>query len=558
MQALRPSRRDLDGSQLINVTADLDAITVNLPTDGIFGRTNKLNLLATDKISDLIDKIATHIEDITIVPPISDISINISTYQAKSSMYGTVVDVVNNNIPSTNITDPIYYDNGGFLYAVVTYADNSVVEYEKELVNTSQKADQLTPDPPINNIGITDYLDILTDEKSPDLYKLTLRIGGPFTTLESFNAGPSVFKYQLKHKNSSNVISLTDSVSFRIDNPITPGIINNSIISFIPSGTISGIPYTNNLTVSFQAINAVRAYYNKDWVAKITSTTSIITDQLLTISFIPAPTVPVHPKFGYPSSGGATNTNYIFTESLNILPNKSYYGTDPGLLAIVQNSRSVQVTESLESINPVYINTTTRITSPGYIDEVFVVGEVNRVTSGSGLYPVTGSYGSVFNSNINLSSTSELINFNNTYSYIDEDFTTIGGPNYTNLPSDYTDLLTGNEYRWVTFAKNNTQLFSRVVFNINVKEPTNWLGDVLISNVIIMMRVENQTPWFNVNVSNLQPVNEGDGCLDLVNSSKFVKRCICADPMNPVSGLIVVRFGIQKNSNVDVSGITFN
>lgn len=558
MQALKPSRNDLDGSQLTNVSADLDAITVNLPTDGIFGRKNKLNLLTTDKLSDMIDKIATHIEDITIVQPISEISISMPTYQAKSSMTGALFNVVSANRPITDTTDPIYYDNGGSLFVIVTYADNSVSSFEKVLVNTSQKADEPIPSFPPDNTGTTNYLNIITDEKSPDLYKLTLQIGGPFTTTEYFNAGPSIFKYQLKHKNTADIESLTNIVSFSVDNPVTPGITSHSIVSAINTGFASGIPFSNAINVSFQALNAVKAFYNKDWVAKLTNDNSsgMINDSLLTISFTPVAPPTFHPQFGFTSAGGATNINYIFNETLNILPNNSYYGTNPGIKVIVQNSKMVQVEEVLESTTPIYINTTTRNTNINYVDEVFTAGEVNRVTSGSGLYPATSTFGSTFDSSLNLTSTSELINFNNTYSYVNQDFTTISGPNYTNLAPDptYVDV-DGNEYRWVTFAKTNPQFFSRVIFSINTKDESNWLGDIIISNVIIMLCVKDKTPWFNVNVSNLQPVNEGDGCLDIINSSKFIKRCICSDPMNPVNGDIVVRFGIRKNSNVDVSGI---
>lgn len=181
MEPLKKSSTALDGSNLIGVTADLDAITVNLPTDGIFGRTNKLNLLTTDKLSDMIDKIATHLEDITTdVPILSEIPLTMSLYQANSAMDGQTRYVFNAATlqPATDLTDPIYYDNGGVLTAVVRYANNTVVNYSRNLVNTSVIANAIAPDPPPDNIDTTDYLDIISDEPSPKLYKLQVIIGG--------------------------------------------------------------------------------------------------------------------------------------------------------------------------------------------------------------------------------------------------------------------------------------------------------------------------------------------------------------------------------------------
>ena len=553
MLPLKKSITALNGSFLYNVSADLDAITVNTPSDGVFGRKNMLNLSTTDKLSDMIDKIVTHLEDITITQSLDNITLEIETYQARSSMTGNIVNVINSFRPGTKLTEPIYYDNGGVLSALVTFANNATISYDRELVNTSKKVDEISPDLPLDNIGSTDYLNIVSDTNTGDnkLYKIEVEVGGVASSIFNLTPGPSIFSYQLKHVNTSNITRLTNTVSFSIDNPLTPGINTtgiSGITTVLSASALSGIPNAESLGVSFQAINCVRSYYNKDRVATIYG--NLINDQNLNISFIPvAVPPPPHPQLGLPSFGGATNTDYVFNEIINILPGKFADGNNIGLSAKVYNSIGTEASSNLLVVGgkSVIINTTTTTES------------TNRVTSGVSLTPAVGTYGQVFNSVANLTATRELILYNNHYQYIEKDFSNylLPGPDYSNLlPDPIVYQGTPQNVRWVTFKKTINQNFIRVNFTIETDFPSDLVSsnNVFIDNLIIMLTVENQTIWFDVNKSLI----ESDGCLDIVNSDKFNKVCICADNRNPVQGNIFVRIGIIRSSNVRIKNVVFN
>lgn len=538
MEPIKKSINELDGSKLINVTADIDSITVNLPTDGIFGRTNKLNLLTTDKLSDMIDKIATHLEDITTdVPVLNEILLTMPLYQARSSMDGLIRNVINSTMPATDVIESLYYDNGGILTAVVKYANNSSVNYTRNLVNTSVIANAIAPDPPFNNVDVSSYLDILSDEPSPKLYKLSLVIGGA-SSLFGLNAGPSQFSYKLRHINTASISSETNEVIFSVDNPLFPGVIGN-IISAPLFKYISGIPVCNSFTVQFQAINCVRAYYNKDYVARLFS--NFINTVDLSISFTPVTVPPSssHPQNGLPSSGGATNTNFTFTEVINVLSNKFVEGNNIGMNVLVQNSIGATAQTSLlvAGGKTIIIDT--------------ITDESNRVDSGVGLFPVVGTFGNPFDSNENLNSNFELVLFENFYQYIERDFSNllIPGPDYSNLASDIDDM------RWVTFAQTTTLNFIRIIITL---QGENIIGvdNVFLQDMKLFVCVENKTPWFDANKSGLVPTIEGDGCLDIINSTVLEKRCIIASTTSFINGgKINVRAGIKKNSNIKLKTI---
>jgi hypothetical protein len=541
MEPLRSNVRQLDGSSLTSVVVDVNTITVNVPTDGIFGRINMLNIKTSDNLMDVLDKIVTHIEDLTPVNPLYDISLEMNLYQARSSMDGSLKYVIDSIVPGTNLTDPIYYDNGGILTTIVKYANNSIVNYDRTLVDTSKLANAINPDPPLNNIGITDYIEIISDEPTPRLYNIKLIVGGSFSSTNLLTPGPSVFSFKLRHKNNANVVRDTNEVSFSVDNPLFPGVVGN-IISAPVFKNISGIPVCNSFTVQFQAINCVRAYYNKDYVARLSA--SYINPIELTISFIPVVVPPAgfHPVYGLPSSGGATNTNFTFTEIINVLPNKFISGNDVNFTALVQNSKGVSTQGNLLVIGgkSIIINTLSE-------------DETNRFTSGSGLYPSVGTFGDPFDSNLNLATTFELILYGQYYQYIDQNFSNflLPGPNYLNLPADVDNM------RWVTFGTTILQNFLRVVFEID-GEDINGIDNVFLEDMYLFICVENKTPWFDANKSGLNPINQGDGCLDVINSTIYEKRCIMSLSNTFIDGgRVFVRVGIKKNTSSKIRKITF-
>jgi hypothetical protein len=349
-----------------------------------------------------------------------------------------------------------------------------------------------------------------------------------------------LFSYKLRHTNPASIVSETNEVVFSVDNPAFPGVIG-SIISSPLFKNISGIPVSNSFTVQFQAINCVKAYYNKDFVARLSSSFMNTVDLPLSFTTVVVPPASTHPQDGLLSAGGATNTDPIFTEPVNANNNKFVEGNNIGMNVMVQNSKgdTAQTNLLVAGGKNIIIDT--------------VSDETVRVESGSGLYPAVGSFGGVFDSSQDLNGNFELVLFGGYYQYLERDFSNnlIPGPDYSNLAPDIDDM------RWVTFNQTTSLNFIRVLISLQGENIVG-VDNVFLQDMKLFICVENKTPWFDANKSGLNPAVNGDGCLDVINSTVLEKRCIVAPTTSFIDGgKIVVRVGIRRLSTVKLKSILF-
>lgn len=567
---------NLSGQFLQNV--NLAGGVIGPPPTGstTWGRNNILSIENTDTLNTAIDKIITFVEDSTLNTPSNDIRnvtetiLSMNLYSAKSAMTGTTLQCIDQNKPQTLNPQPIFYDNGGTLTVIVVYANNTILTYDNSLINTQMNSTLLTPIIPVNNTGVKNFLTIQNDQIYNGVYSLDLFIGGNSINVPILNAGPSVFSYQLKQVNTSNISYLSNILSFSVDNPITPSVnVNNpyGITSITSSGITSGIPclkFNDLITCTFQPINCIRSFYNVNYLAKL-SGNNIVNDVLIQApTFIPV-TPGVIPINGVISSGGITNTNPIIIGNCNLKDNTFFDNITPLTIDVtVQNSKSVQSTNVLVSrIGNIICDTLSfKNKSLTFINENYVNGEINRVPSGINLYP---NYGltindfsdTIFNVNTDNNSTKELILFNGKYQYltgINYNFTTSNpvGPDYSNLLPDTTVISMPN-LRWVTFAKQfpNNVNFTRINFTITT-DGINWnsiddqANSPIVSNIQILATIRNgivSMPWFDCNKAGINPQNTGDGCLDVANSTLFEKN-ISTGLRIYRNGTVFIRIGL--------------
>ncbi len=597
---------ELDGSHLQNVNIASGVIGPPPSGDGVWGRDNALNINNTDSLGLALDKIITFLEDSTVnnselnIDRADEITLSMLTnstgnimYSATSAMTGQILNVINPfNNPQTNPFN-IFYDNGGKIVAVIRYANNTITEYNNNLVNTQINSTKTIPPIPLDNIGVKNFITINNDSLVNGAYSLNMYIGGLSALVPSFNAGPSVFGFKLKHINTSNKTFESNEILFSVDNPLVPSAMVSGIYGITginATGYISGIPVlqeNDTITITFRADNCIRAFYNSNYIAKLYN--NIKND----IFISPAPFVPVIPGIipsnGVPSSGGITNTNPTFTVNVNL--NNNLYFDKTTLFNTTLDVRNSAGTTTTVLINNIVIGVSTpfnrimcdsistRPKTTTFINENYVIfptPEINRVPSGTGLFPSLVAFPGpilpsefsdrAFNSLTDANITKELILFNGKYQYLSYNFSDMSpvGPDYTTLLPD-TSVITMPNLRWVTFCKRFSNInFTRINFTINT-DGINWVSadsqanSPIINNVQILATIReglSDMPWFDCNKAGINPQNEGDGCLDATSSTLFNKYITCGKPNTPRNGKVFIRIGLPIG--MSLTGITIN
>jgi hypothetical protein len=593
----------LDGSNFINVNVSNGVIGDPPSGESIWGRNNALNIQNNDSFGSALDKIITFLEDSTIsnsnnnIDRTNQITLSLNTYNAVSSMTGMLMNVIDSNKPQTN-NNLIFYDNGGTLTGIVTYANNSIVNYDNILINTQKNSTMITTSIPLNNIGVKNFITVTNDDLQNGVYSLDFYMGGNSTSVPILNAGPSIFSYQLKHVNNSNINYLSNNLSFSVDNPINPSASTIGIFgisNIFPTGYVSGIPCLKNndlVEVKFRANNCIRAFYNNDYVAKLFGVNVDTTILLSAPTFIPIPvsSLPIPGINGLNSSGGITNNNPIYTANITLASNIYFDKLSSTNLFInveVQNSKG-QKSNNIIQNNIINNNTNINekiivdsksfgVKTDTFINEIYVIGEINRVKSGIGLFPSytilpNGFSDDAFDNTIDANNNKELILLNGKYQFItgiNYDFSINAipiGPNYSSLiPEIFPNVVGNYNIRWVTFCKQfpSNIYFTRINFIINT-DGLNYISEdvqansPIISNVKIFITIRNGTldmPWFDCNKSGINPQNEGDGCLDTTNSTLLNKYVSCGNPNTPRNGSVFIRIGLPIN--MSLTGIKF-
>lgn len=329
--------------------------------------------------------------------------------------------------------------------------------------------------------------------------------------------------YQLGHSTSG----LSQTLSFWVDNPGTATI--SAITYTLPvSNTIyiSGVPSLatgESITLGFTVNNAVGKHYN---VTKLASIVSSYTTDLNNI----AP--PVTPP--------AENASVVYTNQV-ITAEASKYAESIPFTITGYNSKGVAGT-------PLTLGVSARI------DTVSV--EPTRRLSGSGQYPTTG-YPLTFDSvqSLKTTYTEELQMVNGYYqmptvSYI------------FNLPTNGPDYSSGMGAltRWCmpAFTANNGISISNVSsFTINIQGPLGTWSGTETTGVSIYAKVEGVTGWIDCNKAYPaigSPSVNGDGALDVSNSSVYIKR-VTFGP-TPRTGNLYIRIGLPVGSDKKFTGIT--
>ena len=522
---------------------------IGLPPDGVFGITNPFGIDETDSHALALDKIAEYVELTSDVTPPPDLNTFVLTlvdalYDAYASGGSTVyTDIQNNNLgkPVTNIIGPFGGAEAGTLTA-----------YVKNTTSAESAQGQITLTAN-DDTGINNYIEITKDDDpyagipgKEGLFKaLEARIGPGSVTLI-----PGTTQYSFRMEHSSTAVSSTPTLSFYQDDAYNsaPSVTNATINSITTSGTtyVSGLKLAiigDTISVSFQAINCVKKFYNRTWTGRVSG------DGIAELSALPT---------GLDRNEGASP---IF----NLTPaiNANVYYENFTTLFEVRNSANTTASVSGTSTIPIRIDTKSLNadnTPTGFVNELPIgtVGKTTfRIPSGVGQYP-------------NLS----IVSYDSTQSLVvNEELQLLGGLyQYPPLVDYSATLPTGNPtytvvsggtyltYRWATFYIGNVVNVNSITFTIHGQ--VNFGTDVLIPDCAIYIKIIGVTGWLDANSSYPglgDPINDGDPCLDNSTgaSTVSIRRCSLGSILGGRTGDVLVRLGIPSNSIRAFIGITF-
>lgn len=297
-----------------------------------------------------------------------------------------------------------------------------------------------------------------------------------------------------------------ETFNYYIDNPTTPSL--NSIVATMPSITryISGVPSLasgDSITgIGFTAVNAVSYFYNNSFFDLTGSLINGITAQ-------PPTTIPTTAGQDIVESGKSVT-----------VANNQFNNTSFTFNVVCRNAAGT--------------STSSAFTTTAYRVDT-VSNETIRRTSGVGSYPSTG-WGGTFDSTQSLvdTYTNELQLRNGVYVYPTENYTAVGGPNYS----------TATGTRWATFNIGNFN--NNSAFSLNIIGASGIGTIVDTNNLLIEVKISGETYWVNGNaaysgVGNPGSVSDGVAAV-VVGSSTATSRRITFGTIT-YTGAIIVRIG---------------
>ena len=458
----------------------------------------------TDQMQAIIDKL---------IPPPPPNLLNLpfiytATYSALQAGTGTAHSIVTDNTVFPAHIDNFYDGSTGTLTGYIdTVASGSRVIVGSGDVGT------------YGSLVITDQSDPYASQ--PGKENFWLQLSARIAPSVALSLGNHIF--QLGHSTTG----LSQSLSFWVDNPGISTI--SGISSTLPGANtlfVSGVPSLatgENISFNFTVNGAVGKHY---YATRLASLTSSYTSDLSNI----AP--PVTPP--------AENASVTYTAQTITVETVRYAETIPFTIT-GWNSKNQPGTPSISTV-------ISRIDT--------VSSESTRRLSGSGQYPASG-YGGAFTSATSLKTTytEELQLLNGLYQ--------LPATNYSsNLPTAGPDYSTGMGAldRWVmpSFTSHNGISINNVSsFTITILNPSGTWSGTETTGVSIYAKVEGVTGWIDCNKAYPaigSPSANGDGALDVSNSSVYVKR-VTFGP-TPRTGTLYIRIGLPVGSNKKFSGIT--
>jgi hypothetical protein len=287
------------------------------------------------------------------------------------------------------------------------------------------------------------------------------------------------------------------------------------------SGSVSGVPTLTTgqaiTGISFNIVNVSSSFYSSGKVWKLN-------------------TGLVQYQDGDPNSIPTTSgeTGVVSGKTTTILSNQY----SEGFSFTVQAQNSVGIFGGMST----YTDNSKRVDT--------VSNETERLTSGTGPYPSTGAtssnYGNAFPSSTSLlTNTMDLQLKNGVYSWLNGDYSTFGGPNYTNVTTGDNAYGDGIMWRWATFnigTLNNSVNKFFVLFNSNAVLGTAW------TDIKLYVKV-GTSGWLDATAQRAltSPYSDGDTVLSISESIAYYKRMIDFGT-TPRSGVVYVRIGIKSTN----------
>ena len=417
-------------------------------------------------------------------------------YNARKIISGEIVSVITNNTPGFTVSIPTNGLSGVDDGELSFYIDN-VVQEIYDFKGHTNKTDGVIRytygDPYIGQDGKSGFW-----------------VG--FLSMSAMS-NPIVPSHNLKTAKLNHSLNGNLTCTFYLDNPILPVI--DGLHATVPdmSGYVSGVKTMSVgqviTNIGFNIIGASSYFYPVGSVWKIKD--GVVYSQEGGLDHVP---------IEYNHTGVVSGIN------TSIMNNK------------FDNDKLIFVVQSKNYITPfggdvVFSDITKRV------DTVSVESE--RLTSGTGNFPV--SFGNAFDSTQSLTDnyTNELQLINGSYKWLAGDYTVFGSPNYSSVTTG--DNIGGTHYRWATFNVGNK---STPVNNITITIPDAVIGTSW--NAIKMYVKIGDSGWLDATAAQAigAPYANGDAALNVAASTAYNVRVITFGTV-PRSGTVYVRIGIRAS-----------
>lgn len=495
---------------------------VGTPLDGYYGpgSTGSIaNIQLGDRVEDALDKVENILFKLS---PARPPNLNVKSLLL-SSGYTANLQGTNTTVTSavTNNQTPSFTLAGGMIVGNA-FSDGDQGQLTASIDGTNVGSRLLTPSSDVGTYGslqITSDTDFYTGQAGKAGFWNAL-LAQIVTTSPITTVGPHTS--QLQHTQTGN----TPAFTFYIDDPVPPANVTGSVSA---SGVvyISGVPaLTAGSTISLEATasNTVGRFYNSTRIFQGSGTG-------ISAGNYPLPASPMSESIqsaarSFTVNGGSQTENASFTIT-------------------AYNSMGASVASTIS-------NTHIRMDS--------VLDSANRVRSGLGQYPASGSgfgdFGGTFQPSESLVLTNEELQLlNGQYRYPTGNYSTavpVAGPDYSSVnPGAY------NNTRWVTFSMGG------IVNKANIRvdfSNTSGFGSVILPSFALQVRVNGSLPtigWVDGNSAYSgtgNPTEDGVAALAVANSTTTSKLVTFGAAVK--TGDVFVRIGIPAGDAKRFGGIT--
>ena len=498
-----------DGSGIFNIPISgitgggigISGVTIGPAEDGSYEDGIFTDFTPATPIGIAIDRFNEMFKLLAPTPPSDWLSGTLSntstTYTARALSTGSNLSITTISTPTFNMSTPL---NGlGEVVAGATLSFN--------IDGTSPQETVSFYGTPTKNSGVIRYV-------YGDPYAGQSGKAGFWTGFTSVSAVSTALTPSSSLKTANYIHSTRGgkSVTFYLDSPLTVGI--GPITATVPemTGHVSGVKTMTSgqaiTNITFNITNVSSYFYAATSVWALNA--GIVAGQTGNPSAIPTS----YGETGSVNSATTTVLNNKYSENLNFtISGRNSVGT--------------------------YGSDTTFTDSTKRVDTVSVESE--RLTSGTGNFPV--SFGNAFDSTQSLTDnyTNELQLINGSYKWLAGDYTVFGSPNYSSVTTG--DNIGGTHYRWATFNVGNK---STPVNNITITIPDAVIGTSW--NAIKMYVKIGDSGWLDATAAQAigAPYANGDAALNVAASTAYNVRVITFGTV-PRSGTVYVRIGIRAS-----------